>query len=75
MGQQEQAQAFETLIIAGMMDAAIERKLTQLKAVITPPNHTRPIQVRIIIVPESMDIEQPKPFEMPVAQDAVADHE
>ena len=59
----KQVKAFEDLLIAGMMDAAIERKMTQLKTVITPPGRTKPEQVRIIIVPESMDIEWSKPLE------------
>lgn len=63
MDLKKRAQAFEDLIIAGMLSAAIERKMTQFKTTITPPGRTTPQLVRIIIVPETMDIEVPERFE------------
>ncbi len=55
----KRVEAFWDLIIAGMKDAAIERKMTQFKCEITPEGRTTPVQVRIIIVPETMDIDVP----------------
>lgn len=47
-------EAFLNLLIAAMKDAAIERKLTQLKTTIDPDG--KGIRhVRLIIVPEAMD--------------------
>lgn len=56
----KRAEAFGDLLLAGMKDAAINFKMTQLKAEITPEGKTKPIQVRIIIVPEKMEHEFPK---------------
>lgn len=60
--EQEQANAFIDLLIAALMDAAGARKMTQLKTTCQPPGHTRPQMVRIIIVPETMDIEWKEPL-------------
>lgn len=51
---------FEQLIIAGMLDAAAERKMSQFKVTVTPEQTKRETFVRIIIVPESMDLEWPQ---------------
>lgn len=56
---QKRSQVFQDLLIAAMKDAATERKMTQLKATITPEGRTIPQVVRIIVVPESMDMEWP----------------
>ncbi len=56
------AEAFGDFILAAMNDAAIERKLTQFKVEITPEKTERVTQVRIIIVPETMDIDRPQGF-------------
>lgn len=63
MGTKEQAETFLDILVAGMNDAATNRKLTQLKTTITPTGRTKPEHVRIIIVPESMDMEWSKPLE------------
>lgn len=55
-----QAGAFIDILLAAMSDAAVERKLTQLKTTITPEKTGRATLVRIIIVPESMDMEWPQ---------------
>ncbi len=47
-------EAFMNLLIAAMMDAATERKLTQLKTTISPDGKTSKF-VRIIVVPEDME--------------------
>ena len=56
------AEAFGDFILAAMLDAAIERKMTQLKTEITPEKTGRVTQVRIIIVPETMDEDRPQGF-------------
>lgn len=56
----KQAEVFIDLILAAMTDAAVERKLCQLKTSIQPKGHARPSLVRIIIVPENMDMEWPQ---------------
>lgn len=53
---------FIDVLIAAMLDAVQERKLTQLKSTITPPGRTTPQYVRIIVVPETMDVEWTKPL-------------
>jgi len=58
-----QAGAVFDMIIAGMLDAATTRHLSQFKTIIVPPWMTRPVPVRIIIVPETMDMEYSKPLE------------
>lgn len=63
MGTKEQTDTFIDILIAGMQDAAVERKMTQLKTIITPEGRTKPEVVRVIIVPESMDMEWSKPLE------------
>lgn len=60
MDKQEKGAVFLDLLIASMEDAAVERKLTQLKTEITPQKTGKTQQVRIIIVPESMDMEWPQ---------------
>lgn len=64
MGEKEQVDAFLMILIAAMQDAAGERKLTQLKAMITPPGFTKPQPLRIVVMPETMDMEWTKPVEM-----------
>jgi hypothetical protein len=54
--------AFDELLVAAMLDAAIERKMTQLKARITPKETGRETFLRIIVVPETMDVEVPQGF-------------
>jgi hypothetical protein len=51
-------QAFLDLLIAAMMDAAIELKLTQLKTQIDPDGKGLKY-IRIIVVPEQMEYELP----------------
>lgn len=60
MSNKGKAEAFIDILLAAMKDAAIERKMTQLKTTITPAGRTKPILVRIIIVPETMDNEFPQ---------------
>lgn len=57
--QTNKAEVFGDLLLAAMKDAAIERKLTQLKTTITPQETGRATLIRIIIVPETMDVEWP----------------
>lgn len=57
-----EALAFIDLILGAMEDAAVDRKLTQLKAQIMPRKTGRMAHVRIIVVPETMDLEQAQPF-------------
>lgn len=53
--------AFLELLLAAMKDAAIERKLSQLKIQIDPTETGKgPLkQVRIIVIPEDMDFNFP----------------
>lgn len=55
---ESQGEVFIDMVIAGMLSAAAERKLTQFKCKITPEG-MREQNVRIIIVPETMDAEWP----------------
>lgn len=59
----KRAWAFEDLLIAAMKDAALNRQMTQLKATITPTGSPKEIHVRIIVVPEQMDVEWPQGLE------------
>jgi hypothetical protein len=54
---------FMQLLIAAMMDAAIEKKMTQFQTTICPDGK-EPKIVRVIIVPEEMEHKRPdgKPF-------------
>ncbi len=61
-------EAFGDMLLAAMKDAAIERKLTQLKASITPDGIGYPKYVRIIVIPEEMDFNFPK--DQPLGTDA-----
>ena len=54
MGKQQEV--FMDLLIAAMKDAAIERKISQLKTTITPDGKKAKL-IRIIVVPEEMDFE------------------
>lgn len=60
-----QFNAFINLLVAAMLDASTQRKLTQLKTTIAAPGRMKPMHVRIIVVPETMDIETQKPWEHP----------
>jgi hypothetical protein len=51
--------AFMDLLIAAMMDAAVEKKLTQLKTTIDPDGKG-PRHVRLIVVPEEMHMNWPE---------------
>lgn len=55
-------EAFLDLLIAAMKDAAIERKLTQLKTQLDPTETGKgPLKtIRIIVIPEEMDFEWPR---------------
>lgn len=53
--------AFLNLLTAGILDAATERKMTQLLTQ-CQPDGMKMQKVRIIIVPETMDFEWPKPL-------------
>lgn len=55
--------AFIDFVVAAMLDAAVERKLTQLKTTIQVPGRSSPTLVRIIVVPETMDFESTQPLE------------
>ena len=55
--------AFGDLLLAAMMDAAVERKMTQFKTELDPKGDGRMVQVRILVVPETMDIERPRGFQ------------
>ncbi len=61
----QRVNAFGDLIHAAMMDAAIERKITQFKAELDPRGNGKMAQVRIVVMPEMMDIEQPGGFRAP----------
>lgn len=52
--------AFVDLLLAAMMDACINGKLTQLKTTITPDDSKPPMLVRIIVVPEEMEHNWPQ---------------
>lgn len=52
-------ETFIDLLIAAMKDAAIERKLTQLKTTITPEETGKAKHVRLIVIPEEMDYNWP----------------
>jgi hypothetical protein len=54
------ATEFESLLIAAMMDAAIEGKISQLQTTITPPGQGAKL-IRLIVVPEEMDFVRPGP--------------
>ncbi len=54
-----ETEAFINMVIAGMMDAAGEYKMTQLKTQLLSPDKKEMRQVRIIIVPERMEREWP----------------
>lgn len=45
---------FLDLLVAAMMDAAIEGKCTQLQTTISPPGKGSKL-VRLVIIPEEMD--------------------
>ncbi len=49
----DQANTFMDLLVAAMLDAAMELKLTQLQTTITPPGSSPQI-VRVIVIPEQM---------------------
>ncbi len=57
--ERNQQDVFGDMLIAGMLDAAIEQKITQLKTTITPEGRTKPVHVRIVIMPELMEHEWP----------------
>lgn len=57
---QDSAEIVLNVILAAMMDAVVERKLTQLKLQIQPEGYVRPQYVRIVIMPETMDREWPQ---------------
>lgn len=50
-------QAFAELLLAAMKDAAKENKMTQLKSIIDPDGDGKIKKVRIIVIPEEMDVE------------------
>lgn len=58
------------MLIAAMLDAATERKITQLKTRLDPDGKGMKL-IRIIVVPEEMDldfaIDRPLGSEMPAA--------
>lgn len=56
------SETFIDFLVAAMTDAAVERKMTQLKTTITPEKTGKATFVRVIIVPESMDVEWTKPL-------------
>lgn len=58
--QTKRAEIFGDLLYAAMLSAAVERKLTQLKTELTPPETGRRTVIRIIIVPETMDYDWPQ---------------
>lgn len=61
-------EAFLDVLVAAMKDAALERKITQLKTQLDP-NGKGVKRIRIIVVPEEMDFEfaadRPLGSEMP----------
>lgn len=58
---EKRADTFIDLILAGMLDAAVEMKLTQFQTTITPEKTGRPTLVRIIVVPEVMQFQSVDP--------------
>lgn len=54
-----EADLFLDMLIAAMTDAAVEGKTSQLQTTITPEGATKPKLVRIIVVPEEMDVVRP----------------
>jgi hypothetical protein len=66
--------AFLNLLVAAMMDAAVEKKLTQLKTTISPDGKTVKT-VRLIVIPEEMDYDFPQPLgEEPKVKDGQHRH-
>lgn len=61
--QDRRTNAYIRMLEAGIMDAAEQRKLSQLKITSQTPKMSKPKIVRIIIVPDEMDVEWPKPLE------------
>lgn len=55
---------FINMLLAGMEDAAVNMKLTQLKTTITPEGKTKPETIRIIIIPEKMEWEFPQGLDL-----------
>jgi len=55
--------AFIDIFAAALEDAAKERKLSQLKTTVQPEGVAKPQVVRIIIVPDTMDVEWSQPLE------------
>lgn len=60
MSDARRAQEFIDLLAAAMADAADEGKLCQLQTTVTPPSGRAKL-VRIIIVPEEMDLVRGNP--------------
>jgi hypothetical protein len=60
-------EAFGDMLFAAMMDAATQRKLTQLQTTISPNGKSAKI-IRIIVIPEEMDHYWPK--DQPLGTDA-----
>lgn len=60
--------AFLNMLVAAMMDAAVENKMTQLKTTISPDG-VKSKMVRLIIVPEDMENNWPdhSPLGVPLA--------
>jgi hypothetical protein len=58
----QQVTAFMDMLAAGILDAACERKMTQMKTTCLPPGRTKPELVRIVIMPETMDHEWSQPL-------------
>lgn len=49
-------EAFLNMLFAAMMDAAVERKLTQLQTTISPDGNAQNIKkVRIVVIPDELD--------------------
>lgn len=65
MSDEKRADAFMDLLMAAMLDAAIEMKLTQLKTTITPEKTGKQTFIRIIVIPEQMQYQSvdPKGFQ------------
>jgi len=61
MSDEKRAETTVDLLIAAILDAAIEMKLTQFKTTITPEKTGKQTFVRIIIVPEQMEYESVDP--------------
>jgi len=59
---------FLDLLMAAMLDAVVDGKTCQLQTMITPPGMTKPRLLRLIVVPEDMDLVRPTgvgPFQRP----------